>query len=418
MRALKEMGFEEPTDIQTEAIPVLFQGFDVIGQAKTGTGKTAVFGIYLTEIVDQHRHEPQALILAPTRELVVQITNELMNISKYTRLRVATIYGGQDIQPQIRKLQQGVHVVVATPGRALDHLERGTLSLAKARYVVIDEADRMLDMGFIDDVKRILSHTPKDRQTLLFSATMPPEILTLSREYQFDPKHIAVSKDEIVITHIKHEFVMVDPKTKYDALFSYINEKKPLHTIIFCRTKAKADKLGYVMSKKGFPASAFHGDLTQNRRETVLTKFRRGIIGILVATDLAARGLDVIDISHVINYDLPEEVTTYVHRVGRTGRAGKGGDAVSFVARDEEGMLGRIERECKIKMDELKITGYTPTLVQTDEYSTFGSRRPQQHTYPRYGGRGGGRGGYRGHGGHRGGGSGGGRPRQSGPPRR
>ena len=383
-RALKEMGFVMPTDIQREPIPAVFKGFDVLGQAKTGTGKTAVFGIYLTDVIDRHLNHPQALVLAPTRELAMQIAREISTISKYTGLTVATVYGGQSIEPQIRQLRQGVHVVVATPGRMLDHLERGTLNLSHVCRVVIDEADRMLDMGFIDDVRRILGHTMKGRQTMLFSATMPEEILKLSKQYQYEPMYISVSRDEpAVITHIAHQFLMVSPKTKYDALFRYLEEKQPHHTIIFCRTKSSSDKLGFVMKKKEFRACAFHGGLSQNRRDSVMKMFREGSINILVATDLAARGLDVLEVSHVINYDPPDDPITYVHRVGRTGRIGRSGTAVSLIAYGEMGLLGQIERHCKITMEEVKLTGYV--AVREDDYQTFGSRQSRPERRPWHG---------------------------------
>ncbi len=355
MRALKEMGITKPTDIQREALPLVFQGEDVIGQAQTGTGKTAVFGIYLVESIDPNSKDTQALILAPTRELAVQITDEIKKIGKYMRGRVLPVYGGTSINVQIEKLEKGVQIVAGTPGRILDHLERGTLELGNVSCVVIDEADRMLDMGFIDDVRSILSHVPKQRQTMLFSATMPEEILQLSKEYQQYPHYVAVSKDEITIKHIKHSFVQVDFRDRYRALFAYLHHHKPTHTIIFCRTKFLVDRLHGDLLRSGYKAEPLHGGLTQKKRDFVMEKFKKGVINMLVATDLAARGLDISGVSHVINFNLPDEPMTYTHRVGRTGRAGKGGIAFSIVATDELGLLGAIERDCAITMEEEKL---------------------------------------------------------------
>jgi len=355
LRALQEMGFEKPTDIQREALPVVFQGEDVIGQAKTGTGKTAVFGIYLVETVNPNARETQGLVLAPTRELAVQITDEIKRIGKYTHVKAATIYGGVSINPQIDELRRGVQVVVGTPGRILDHLERRTLDLSKVHFVVIDEADRMLDMGFIDDVRRILSHISGERQTLLFSATMPPEILALSREYQRYPQFISVSRDEITITHIRHSFVEIDHRDRHRTLFAYLRKNRPTHTIIFCRTKHGADRLARELRRAGFRAEALHGDLSQRQRDTAMALFKQGKTHILVATDLAARGLDIPEVSHVINFNIPEEPLVYTHRVGRTGRMGKGGSAFSIIAHDEMGLLGQIERTCGIRMEEEKV---------------------------------------------------------------
>ncbi len=355
MKALAEMGIQKPTDIQREAIPLVFQGEDVIGQAQTGTGKTAVFGIYLVESIDPNSRDTQALILAPTRELAVQISEEIKKIGRYMKGRILPVYGGTSINVQIEKLEKGVQIVVGTPGRILDHLERGTLELGNVSCVVIDEADRMLDMGFIDDVRAILSHVPKQRQTMLFSATMPEEILQLSKDYQLYPHFVAVSKDEITIKHIKHTFVQVDFRDRYRALFAYLRLHKPTHTIIFCRTKFLVDRLQGDLLRSGYKAEPLHGGLTQRKRDFVMEKFKKGMINTLVATDLAARGLDISGVSHVINFNIPEEPLTYTHRVGRTGRAGKGGVAFSIVATDELGLLGAIERDCGITMEEEKL---------------------------------------------------------------
>ncbi|MFH1448045.1 MAG: DEAD/DEAH box helicase, partial [Candidatus Micrarchaeota archaeon] len=259
MRALKEMGINEPTDIQRETLDLVFQGEDVIGQAQTGTGKTAVFGIFLVESVDPGSRDTQALILSPTRELAVQISNEIKSIGKYVRGNILPVYGGASINTQIDKLAKGVQIVVGTPGRILDHLHRGTLELGNVSCVVIDEADRMLDMGFIDDVREILSHVPKQRQTLLFSATMPEEILILSKDYQKYPHYIAVSKDEITIQHIRHSFIEVSFRDRYRALFAYIRQRTPKHTIIFCRTRFVVERLSRDLHRYGLKAEPLHG---------------------------------------------------------------------------------------------------------------------------------------------------------------
>lgn len=418
LRALKEMGFEAPTDIQREALPSVLAGRDLVGQARTGTGKTAVFGICLMEKVNPDVRTAQALILAPTRELAVQIADELKKIGRYSRLRALTIYGGQSINVQIGLLRRGVQIIVGTPGRILDHLERRTLRLDAVKFVVLDEADRMLDMGFIDDVKEILSHTSKDRQTMLFSATMPPEILRLSNSYQRNPEKISVSRDEITITHIPHTYAQVAHEDRLRALVEYLKLKRPFHTLVFCRMKHTADKLAYELQKNGFLVEALHGGLTQSKREQVTKRFRAGELRLLVATDLAARGLDIPEISHVINFNLPDEPMVYTHRVGRTGRAGEGGNAFSIISPDELGLIRQIERECKIRMTEekLELPPAPEGLVRSGFESHWGGGRRGA------GGRqGGGRGGFRrggGFGGRGGGpqrGGGGRRPR---PPRR
>jgi ATP-dependent RNA helicase DeaD len=354
-RALGYMGFKQPTDIQKRALPIVFQRADVIAQAKTGTGKTAVFGIYLVETLERRNSHPQALIMAPTRELAMQITEEIRKIAKFTPIKVVTIYGGTNINSQIRQLKEAPHIVVGTPGRILDHLDRRTLELSNAHIVVLDEADRMLDMGFIDDVEKILENCPKERQTMLFSATMPGQIIELSRKYQNSPEEIRVSADEITITHISHKFTEVDYKDRHSALYAYLNKTTPRYAIIFCRTKRLADRLCDDLRRRRYIALSMHGNLSQNKREAVIKRFKEGRTQILVATDLAARGLDIDIVTHVINFNLPAEPMTYTHRVGRTGRIGRGGAAFSIVAHDEMGLLGEIERTCKIQMEEERL---------------------------------------------------------------
>lgn len=353
---LKDMGFSEPTPVQSLIIPLLFEGKDVICQSKTGTGKTAAFGIYVLEGIDYEVRKPQVLILTPTRELCLQVRDEVARIGRHTKVNMAPVYGGQDIEKQFRLIRGGANVVVGTPGRIIDHLKRKTLSFSDVGLVVIDEADRMLDMGFIDDVQFILANTPKDRQTLLFSATIAREIRELADKYMHSPEFLNVSRDETpVVTHIKQQFTAVrDPRDRLYALLGYLRDEKPSLGIIFCRTKFGADKLKTILNDRGFACEALHGDLSQSKREQVMGLFRKGKVNLLIATDLAARGLDVDDVSHVINYNVPEDFTTYVHRVGRTGRMGKAGSAYSIVMQDEMGKLGEIERSISVRMEEVK----------------------------------------------------------------
>ena len=390
LKGLHDMGFKEPTPVQSMVVPLLFEGEDVIGQSKTGTGKTAAFGIYALEGLDYGLPRPQVLVLTPTRELCLQVRDEVARIGKHTGLRIASVYGGQEIEKQFKLFRGGANMIVGTPGRVIDHLKRKTLSFNDVGLVVIDEADRMLDMGFIDDVEFILANTPKDRQTLLFSATMPREIRALADKHMHAPKFVKVSEDEApVVTHIRHEFLLVkDPRDRLYALLDYLGREKPSLAIIFCRTKFGADKLKTILGDRGFASEALHGDLSQNKREHVMRLFREGRVRLLIATDLAARGLDVENVSHVINYNIPEDHTTYVHRVGRTGRMGKGGAAMTVVMQDELGKLGEIERGISLRMDEVKFEckarpgGPRPPGVRPMHVQGRGSR-PLEHNVRR-----------------------------------
>lgn len=367
LRALNEMKFHDPTPIQELAIPFLFQGEDIVGQAQTGTGKTAAFGIYMVENVDPFRKYPQALVLAPTRELAVQICKEVSSIGKYKNVRMLPVYGGASIERQIDELRRGVHIVVGTPGRVIDHLKRGTLDLSKVKIVVLDESDRMLDMGFIEDVEFILKHAQKQRQTMLFSATMPSEVLKLSKNYMVHPQFIKVSEDTVPVDKIKQHFARLDPRDKFKAVVAYLQTKKPEHTIIFCKTKYGADNLAQGLRRMGFNAAEMHGNLSQKQRDDVMHQFREKRLNILVASDLASRGIDVLHVTHVINYNMPEDADVYVHRIGRTGRIGNEGTALSLVANDELGLIGEIERKLGVRMNEEKIdfshvkTGVAPS---------------------------------------------------------
>jgi ATP-dependent RNA helicase DeaD len=373
LKALGDMGFQSPTPIQSEALPLVFQFEDLIGQAKTGTGKTAVFGIYLVDTLET-KPVVQSLILVPTRELGMQVAAELHNTAKYSHLKVLPVYGGVSLNPQIEQLGRGVQIVVGTPGRVIDLIKRGALKLDSVKVLVLDEADRMLDMGFIDDVEFIINKTPQERQTLLFSATMPPEIAKLSKRYQKNPQFIKVSEDSITITHITHQFARVDFRRRFRALYGYLKAVSPQKALIFCNTKRVADSIVPDLRARGYAAESLHADLSQRQRDSAMIRFREGKTRILVASDLAARGLDISDISHVINFHLPKEPLTYTHRVGRTGRIGKGGLAFSIVADDELGLLGEIERTCGVKMEEITVA----------EETGFPAGRREQHPRDRH----------------------------------
>jgi len=344
MRAIKEMGFTTPSPIQRESIPMLKKGIDLIGQAMTGSGKTAAFGIHIIEHIDRRHHKPQALILTPTRELAVQVTQEIRNLSKYHQLSIVTIYGGASINKQMDELHRGANVVVGTPGRVLDMIDRRALHLEDVKIAVLDEADRMLDMGFIDDVRKILDWTSRDRQTMLFSATMPKEIRDLSHRYMKDPQSLTVSTDAVPIDKIKQTFVLVERKKKFPMLLTIIRTKHPKLALIFARTKFGADKLAHQLSRNGVQAQAIHGDLSQNNRDRTMKAFKAGQIRFLVATDLASRGIDVTGITHIINFDLPDEPATYSHRVGRTARAGAEGQAITLVLPEQYKEFSDVQR--------------------------------------------------------------------------
>lgn len=358
MKAITEMGFKEPTPIQEQGIPLLLQGEDIIGQAQTGTGKTAAFGICILERIiskPAQARKVRALVLAPTRELAVQITGEIQKIGKYVDARVLAVYGGQDIEKQLGPLHSGVDVVVGTPGRLLDHIERGTLRLEQVEVVVLDEADRMLDMGFIEDIEKILQKTPTSRQTLLFSATMPHEINQLGKRYLKSPQEIRVSEDSLSVKNIKQYYVEVSKFDRLNALLIMLSQKKPHLALIFVRTKRGADRLNEILLDRGFHSLALHGDMSQNKRDRSMEAFRKKHINILVATDLASRGLDVTDISHVINFDTTDDPYTYVHRIGRTGRMGKNGEAISFVFFDQSSLVGILEKVSDSKIEQIKM---------------------------------------------------------------
>lgn len=354
LKALNEMGFEEPTPIQKEAIPVAKSGADLIGQAQTGTGKTAAFGIPALDCIDTTLRKIQVLILSPTRELAVQVAEEINKMAHYTSIDATPIYGGQDIQRQFRRLRQNPQIIVATPGRLMDHMNRGSISFDYVRMVVLDEADEMLNMGFVDDINAILGATPEDRQTLLFSATMPQAIKELAKTYLKDPQTIQMKATQVTMDLIEQYYIEVQDRQKFDVLCRLMDMHSPELAIIFGRTKRRVDEVTEGLKKRGYAAEGIHGDLSQAKRDSVIRQFREGTIDILVATDVAARGLDISGVTHVYNYDLPQDPESYVHRVGRTGRAGNTGKAITFVIPREIEHLHAIERLTKRKIERRK----------------------------------------------------------------
>ncbi|RSL32791.1 DEAD/DEAH box helicase [Salibacterium salarium] len=361
-QAVREMGFEEPSPVQEKAIPEILQSKDLIGQAQTGTGKTAAFGIPLINRITDESHV-QAMILTPTRELAIQVSGELQKLSKHLNIRTLPIYGGQSIGHQIKALKQGVQIVIGTPGRVQDHLRRKTLKLDRVRSVVLDEADEMLDMGFIDDIETILKQINVDRQTLLFSATIPPAIRKLSKRYMVKPTTISVNKSEVTAPSIDQVYYKVLERNKQESLCRILDSQDPELGIIFCRTKKGVSELAEVLQARGYLADGLHGDLTQYQRDEVMNKFRKGTIEFLVATDVAARGIDVLNVSHVINYDIPQDPESYVHRIGRTGRAGRKGQALTLVTPREMKHLRSIEAEIKMVIP----TQNVPTIEEVVE---------------------------------------------------
>ncbi|MBI5598811.1 MAG: DEAD/DEAH box helicase [Deltaproteobacteria bacterium] len=355
LRAVASMGFEVPTPIQEKTIPVLLAGRDIIGQAQTGTGKTAAFGIPIVERIDKSLRGVQAIILAPTRELAVQAAEEMNKIGRPKGLHALPVYGGTSILRQINALKKGVHIVVGTPGRVLDHIERKTLDLKGVKVVVLDEADEMLDMGFVDDITRILKETPAQRQTMLFSATMPEGILRIAKRYMTSPEKIRIAGDTLTAPKIDQVFYEVREERKLDALSRLIDSNDEGRFLVFCHTKRDVDDVASNLKLRGYEADAMHGDFTQAQRESVLKKFRDSRVDVLVATDVAARGLDISDISHVVNYAIPQNPESYVHRVGRTGRAGRGGVAVTFVTPREERQLRLIKTVSKADIKRGKL---------------------------------------------------------------
>lgn len=348
LRAIKQKGFEEPSPIQELTIPVMLRNdTNIIAQAQTGTGKTAAFGLPLIDLIDDRKLEVQALVLAPTRELAIQVAEEINSLKGVSDLRVIPIYGGQSIDEQLRRLKRGVHVVVGTPGRIIDHINRKTLKLNKIEHLVIDEADEMLNMGFIEDLEEIMKHTNANKRTLLFSATMPMKIRELAKKYIADHEFISVKQQQLTTSLTEQIYYEVRSYEKFEALCRIIDIEKDFYGLIFCRTKTDVDDVTMKLIDRGYDADSIHGDISQSQREKTLAKFKRKNINVLVATDVAARGIDVNNLSHVINYSLPQDPESYVHRIGRTGRAGNQGTAITFITPSEYSQLMFIQRIAK-----------------------------------------------------------------------
>ena len=346
LRGIADMGFETPMPVQEKVIPVLLHGdHDLVALAQTGTGKTAAFGLPVIQRIDISRHVPQALILSPTRELCLQIAGDLADFSKYIpELEVLPVYGGSSIESQIRALRAGVQIIVATPGRLIDLINRGVVKLADVHTVVLDEADEMLNMGFIDDINQILSHVPEDRRMLMFSATMPKEVAKIANKFMQSPMEIVVGTRNEGAENVRHIYYMVNARDKYLALKRVADNSPNIYAIIFCRTRRDTQEIADHLIADGYNAEALHGDLSQQQRDIVMKKFRDKVIPLLVATDVAARGLDVDNLTHVINYGLPDDTSVYTHRSGRTGRAGKTGVSIAIIHSREKGRLREIEK--------------------------------------------------------------------------
>lgn len=359
--ALQSEGISEPTPVQKEVIPLLLNGHDVIAQAQTGTGKTLAFMLPILERIQPSRADVQALIMAPTRELAIQITDVAKKLAPLTGVRILAAYGGQDVERQIRKLDGVVHIVIGTPGRIADHLKRGTVHFGKLSFLVLDEADQMLHMGFLQEVEQIIQHTSGRRQTMLFSATMPTGIRNLAKRYMRQPRHISIPGKQITLEEIEQLAVRTTETEKADTLCGFIDRHNPFLALVFCRTRTEAAALTGVLIRRGYSADELHGDLSQAKREQVMRRFREAKIQILVATDIAARGLDVEGITHIYNYDIPHDAETYIHRIGRTGRAGERGTAVTLMTDREQRYLDIIEKGIKMKIRKERSDGSPET---------------------------------------------------------
>jgi len=354
INGIEELGFTNLFPIQAQAIMPLLEGKDVIGQAQTGTGKTAAFGIPMVERLNPKINGVQGLVLEPTRELAIQVADHISRFSRYSKLKVLPIYGGESLQKQIRALERGVHIVVGTTGRIIDHLKRGTLNLASVKIVVLDEADRMLDMGFIDDIEYILSKVPANRQTSLFSATIDQSVMNVCHRYMKKPEKILVSKDEIALTQINQYYTVVNPKNKFEVLRNILDQKQIEKAIIFCKTRKGTNVLANRLRARGYDAKPLHAGFTQTQRDFVSNSFRKGKLKLLVATDVAARGLDIQGITHIINYEVPLDALVYFHRIGRTARMGLEGTAITLVGYGELTELNRIKTLTKTKIEEVE----------------------------------------------------------------
>ncbi len=360
LTALQEAGYQEPTPVQAGLIPRALAGVDVMAQARTGTGKTAAFAIPILESLDSNKRGslPHALILVPTRELAVQVRDEVLKLAQGRHASIVAVYGGKPLRKQTQDLQRGAQVIVGTPGRVLDHMGRGTLLLKELRLVVLDEADRMLDIGFRPDIEKILRHCPASRQTLLLSATIPPPVRRLAERYMREPEMVDCSPQDIAVETIEQFYFTVDPQKKFDLLQRLIERENPSQAIVFCRTRRGTEKLGERLGRKLAGVAAIHGDLAQRQRDRVMAQFREGKVRFLVATDVVGRGIDVSSISHIINFDIPQFSDDYVHRVGRTGRMGREGVAFTFVSPEEGNELTRIEMRINRQLIRDEIAGF------------------------------------------------------------
>jgi len=355
-QALKQVGITEPTQIQEQVIPVLLAGKDVIAQAQTGTGKTFAFLLPVIQNIDTKKPYVQSLIITPTRELALQVTAEAKRLAPVKGVTMLTAYGGQDVTQQIKKLKGNIHIVIGTPGRLLDHIRRKTVNFSRVSTLVLDEADQMLDMGFLKDVEQIIQQTPEGRQTMLFSATMPEEIRSLASRYMRDPAHVRVKSKNITLDEIKQIVIETTDRSKQDALFKIIDEYQPFMAIIFCRTKRRVSALNITLQRHGYNSDEIHGDITQTKREKVMRAFRKANVQLLVATDVAARGLDITGVTHIFNYDIPQDTESYIHRIGRTGRAGQAGVAITFVTPRDRNALNMIEKGIKATLEKRRVT--------------------------------------------------------------
>ena len=386
LKALSMLNFKDITKVQKQVIPAVLAQKDVVVKSPTGSGKTAAFAIPICELVDWEENKPQALVITPTRELAIQVKEDIFNIGRFKRIKVAAIYGKSPFYDQEKELKQKTHVVVGTPGRIIDHIEKGTIDLSKIKYLVIDEADEMLNMGFIDDIEEIIKGSNANRQTLLFSATMPEQIKRLATKYmKKDSKHIIIAKNTVTVEKIKQYYYEIKQKDRFESLCRILDVDEPSSAIIFCKTKRGVDELVEWMQGRGYNVEGMHGDMAQNQRMNTLRKFKETNLDFLVATDVAARGIDVEDISHVINYDLPQDIESYVHRIGRTGRANKEGIAYSLVTPREYMMLKQIEKYTKSKIkrkeiptiDEIFQTKYKSIIstiketIEKEDYKDF-----------------------------------------------
>jgi len=360
LKSVEDLGFESLFPIQAQAIIPLLDGKDIIGQARTGTGKTAAFGVPMIERLNPEIRKVQGLVLAPTRELAVQVADNIRLFAKYTRLKVLAVYGGEPIQRQIRALAGGIHIVVGTPGRVIDLLKRRILNLSSVNTLVLDEADRMLDMGFIEDIEYIIARTPKNRQTSLFSATIDQTVMSVCNSYMKNPEKILVSKDEIALTQMKQYYMVVNNHRKYGALCDILRENHVGRAIIFCKTRRGTSALSEKLRRKGYNVQALHAGFTQPQRDRVINSFRDGKLKLLVATDVAARGLDIRGITHIINYDVPLEAPVYFHRIGRTARMGQEGTAITLVGYGELSYFNDIKALTKTTIEEMQFEQDSP----------------------------------------------------------